>query len=123
QFKPCTFGDGHLVISESHPVEAVHMLLRGVCAATHHSGERYPDLREGDLFGEISVLSDGVATASVRTVGPVLTMSLSAEAFKATVLSTPEAEQAVARVMKERLIRTSIFDQMSGLTPTGDTRV
>lgn len=110
QFQPCTFVAGAQIITEGQPADSVHLLLRGQCSVTHLSGTRYPDLREGDLFGEVSVLSGSMATASVAALGPVLTLRLSAEAFKQRVLSTREAALAVMELMKARLAKSAQYD-------------
>lgn len=109
-FKPSTFADGAAIISEGQPSDAVHMLLRGVCAVSHRSGERYPDLREGDLFGEVSMLTDGIATATVTALGPVLTVKLTGADFKARVLQDSAALLAVKKVAQARLARTAKLD-------------
>jgi len=109
-FQPSTFVDGQRIISEGQPADSVHLLLRGTCAVSHQSGERYPDLREGDLFGEVSVLSDGAATASVAAIGPVLTLRIPAGTFKARVMASPAAAFAVKTMAKWRLARTAKFD-------------
>ena len=110
-FQPSTFVDGQRIISEGQPADSVHLLLRGTCAVSHQSGERYPDLREGDLFGEVSVLSDGAATASVAAIGPVLTLRIPAGTFKARVLASPGAAFAVKTMAKWRLARTAKLDE------------
>lgn len=109
--QPATFAPGETIIVEGLPADAVHVLLRGRCAVTHASGERYPDLVEGDLFGELSVLQDGVATASVAAHGPALTLRLPAEEFKARVLADPAAKAAVERLAQARLERTARLDE------------
>lgn len=110
-FQPSTFVDGQRIISEGQPADSVHLLLRGICAVSHQSGERYPDLREGDLFGEVSVLSDGAATASVAAIGPVLTLRIPAGTFKTRVLASPAAAFAVKTMAKWRLARTAKLDE------------
>lgn len=122
-FQPCTFVDGQRVISEGQPADSVYLLLRGVCAVSHQSGSRYPDLREGDLFGEVSVLTDGAATASVTAAGPVLTLRLSAGEFKTRVMREPEARHAVEKLVKARLTRTALFDQAFAPEQEDDRRV
>lgn len=111
QFQSCTFVDGQRIIAEGQPADSVHLLLRGVCAVAHAAGQRYPDLREGDLFGEVSVLTDGPATASVTAQGPVLTLRLSGQAFTALVLSEPAAQAAVNQLAAARLDRTGRLDE------------
>ena len=110
QFQPCTFVEGAQIITEGQPADSVQLLLRGQCSVTHLSGTRYPDLREGDLFGELSVLTGSMATASVAALGPVLTLRLSAEAFKQRVLSSRAAALAVMELMKSRLARSAEYD-------------
>lgn len=111
QFQSCTFVDGQRIIAEGQPADSVHLLLRGVCAVSHAAGQRYPDLREGDLFGEVSVLTDGPATASVTALGPVLTLRLSGKAFTTLVLSEPAAQSAVNQLAAARLDRTGRLDE------------
>jgi CRP-like cAMP-binding protein len=114
-FKPCTFPDGATIIAEGDAPEAVHMLLRGTCAVTHQSGARYPDLREGDLFGELSVLMEKPATATVRAMGPALTLKIPGDAFKALVLKEPAAALAVKKVAAQRFARTLQLDRKHGV--------
>ena len=98
------------------------MVLRGTCAVSHQSGERYPDMHEGDLFGELSVLMEGPATATVRALGPVLTLRLPASGFRERVLKDAGAALAVKKEAKLRLERTRAIDDG---TPQdfGDARV
>lgn len=116
-FKPCTFPDGAKIIKEGDGPDAVHMLLRGSCVVTHQSGARYPDLREGDLFGELSVLTDRQATATVSASGPVLTLKLPGETFKALVLKDPVASLAVKKLAQTRFSRTVQLDRTHGAAP------
>lgn len=112
-FHACTFDDGHTILAEGQPADGVHVLLRGACAVVHHSGERYPDLREGDLFGELAVLTEGIATATVTAQGKVLTLRFPPDAFKRLVLSDPTASLAVKKLAQTRLLRTRLFDQLA----------
>ncbi len=107
--------DGEALISEGAPATGVSMLLRGVCLVTHQSGERYPDLKESDLFGEVSVLTGGNATATVTALGEVLTLQIPAEAFRTIVLSDPAAALAVKTLAKQRLERTAQYDRDYGI--------
>lgn len=110
-FQPATFVDGQRIINEGQSADSVYLLLRGRCAATHQTGDRYPDLKEGDLFGEVSVLTDGPATASVSALGPVLALRLGAREFKERVLKDPGAALAVKKMAQVRLGRTALFNE------------
>lgn len=110
-FKPCAFEDGATLITEGQAPGFVSLLLRGACAVTHQSGARYADLREGDLFGEVSVLTGGPATATVRALGQVLALRLPADVFKARVLKDGAAALAVKKLAEARLARTRELDE------------
>jgi cAMP-dependent protein kinase regulator len=110
-FQPATFVDGQRIINEGQSADSVYLLLRGRCAASHQTGDRYPDLKEGDLFGEVSVLTDGPATASVAAIGPVLALRLGAREFKERVLKDPGAALAVKKMAQVRLGRTALFNE------------
>lgn len=119
-FEARAFAAGQRIVLEGHRVDSVHLLLRGTCRVQHQSGQRYPDLREGDLFGEVSVLTDGPATATVSAAGAVVVLRIPAADFKARVLANPEAAAAVNQLAAARLGRTADFDAK---TRTGDRRV
>jgi CRP-like cAMP-binding protein len=110
-FQAVTFVDGQRIINEGQSPDSVYLLLRGRCAASHATGDRYPDLKEGDLFGEVSVLLDGPATASVSALGPVLALRLGAREFKDRVLKDAGAMLAVKKMAQVRLGRTALFNE------------
>jgi CRP-like cAMP-binding protein len=122
-FRPCSFTKGQRIVTQGLETDGVHMLLRGVCQVLHPSGQRYPDMREGDLFGEVSALTQGTATASVVAAGPVLTLRLSTTDLEEKVLSNPQARLAVKQLANERLQRTAQFDQVLRDDSVQDRRV
>lgn len=123
EFRPCSFSTGQKIITEGFEADGVHMVLRGACHVLHSSGKRYPDLREGDLFGEVSALTKGEATASVTAAGQVLTLRLPSSELERLVLSNPQASTAVKALAKERLERTAQFDQVLRDESLPDRRV
>lgn len=110
KFRAARYQPGQTVLAEGAPAAAVQLLLRGTCSASHGSGQKYPDLHEGDLFGEVSVMTDGPATATVTASSEVLTLQLSAADFKECVLAEPGAHQAVKALVETRLERTARFN-------------
>jgi cAMP-dependent protein kinase regulator len=119
-FEARAFGSGQRIVLQGLMPDAVHLLLRGTCHVSHQSGERYPDMHEGDLFGEVSVLSGSKTTATVTAAGNVVTLRLPAADFKERVLANPDAAAAVKRLAEVRLGRTSELDEKEG---GGDFRV
>lgn len=122
-FQPVTFVDGQRIINEGQAPDSVYLLLRGRCAASHQSGDRYPDLKEGDLFGEVSVLLDGPATASVTALGPVLALRLGAGEFKERVMKDAGAALAVKSLARVRLGRTALYNEEMAEEAAADSRV
>ena len=123
QFTPRMFESGQVIIREGQAATGVQMLLRGVCTVKHQSGNSYPDLREGDLFGEVSVLNEVPATATVTAAGPVVTLEISVSEFKALVLNDFGAKLALQELVRTRLERTARYDRAHQLTRGADRRV
>lgn len=112
-FQPANFVAGQQIIVEGQPADSVHLLLRGSCTVTHASGEAYPELREGDLFGELSVLTGKPASASVAAAGPVQTLRITGAVFKAKVMADRDAAKAIDTVVQQRLARTAKLNAAS----------
>ena len=68
---PSTVKAGEQILTRGQPAQALYLLLRGRCTVFHeHVDGRessYPEMTEGELFGEISLLRSKLVTASVRT--------------------------------------------------------
>ncbi len=102
---------GRTLLTAGQRGEAIYLLLRGQCTPFHvHPDGRetpYPELREGDLFGEISLLLDKPATAMVRTDMPCVVLRLDRAACERHILSQPGIRDALMRMGNERLSRTA----------------
>jgi cAMP-dependent protein kinase regulator len=101
-------------------------VLRGRCTVFHeHVDGRetpYPEMAEGDVFGEISLLRSGLVTASVRAATACTLLKLESEAFEQLLAPRPELRQKLGALGSERLQRTSRL--LSGRTiHPGDARV
>jgi CRP-like cAMP-binding protein len=78
---------------------------------------------EGDLFGEVALLTEGPATATVSAQGPVLTVALSATDFKTRVLQDSQAMISVKKLAQARLERTAKLDRETEADVVEDARV
>lgn len=114
-FEAAAFVHGQRILSEGEKADSVFILVRGACEVTHSSGERYPELREGDLFGELSALTGEAPTATVRAKGTALTLKLPATDFRLRVLAHPQAKAAVEALAQARLARTEQLDLEYGI--------
>ncbi|XXF77713.1 cyclic nucleotide-binding domain-containing protein [Myxococcaceae bacterium GXIMD 01537] len=102
---------GEELLKANQMGDAFYMLLRGRCMPYHvHPDGRevaYPELREGDVFGEISLILDKPVTATVRASVPCVVLRLDRAAFEKHILSQPGMRGALMRVGTERLQRTA----------------
>ncbi|PTL81669.1 cyclic nucleotide-binding domain-containing protein [Vitiosangium sp. GDMCC 1.1324] len=100
-----------VLLQQGQRSHALHLLLRGRCSVSHQDaegGERpYPDMTEGAVFGEISLLLDLRVTATVRAATTCLLLVLDQETVKELVLPHPEVRRTLTQLSRERLDRTA----------------
>jgi cAMP-dependent protein kinase regulator len=100
-----------VLIQQGQQGPGFHVLLRGRCMVRHTTTtgktQRLPDLREGDVFGEISLMAKVPATATVETAGACVVMRLQPEAFDGLLARYPTVRLAVSNLGRERLQRTA----------------
>ncbi len=107
-FTPCTFAADEVVLEEGAPGAAVFLLLRGQCSVSQsNSAGTYPDLVEGDAFGEISVLTKLPVSATIKAKGAVVALCVMADDFRALVLVNPYVSKQVQQLASERMTRTA----------------
>ncbi len=106
RFEPMTAKAGQVLIHAGAPGEAVYLLVRGRCSVEGVHFEQYPELVEGDSFGEISVIRGGSATATVTALGDCLLLRLPKAGALTSALQHPAVRPLVDRIIEERLYRT-----------------
>jgi small-conductance mechanosensitive channel/CRP-like cAMP-binding protein len=101
------FGDGEAIVREGEPGTSMFLVRRGRVAVTIRTGAK-EDAREvavtesGGYFGEMSLLTGELRTATVTARGDCTVLEIDAEAFGTYVRSHPDvidrlAEAAAAR--------------------------
>lgn len=110
KFKLHSSPAGEVLLVEGQPGRGLYVILRGRCEVAGRKDEggfiRYPDLGEGDVFGETSLLRDIPVTASVRAAGPSLLLGLDRESFSQHIMTEPKVAQALRELSAERMERT-----------------
>lgn len=111
---------GHVLLEQGEEGRAFHVLLRGICEVVHRapdgSERAYPQMREGDVFGELSLLHGIRVTATVRAFTPCVVLSLERRLFDEVLMTNEEARAAISRLGLERLQRTQHFLAREGLS-------
>lgn len=107
QFQAKATKPGEALVQAGQPNDGVYLLVRGRCAVRDPSGAAYPDLVEGDSFGEISVIRGVPATATVTATTFGIVLRLSKEDALRGPFSHPDVQPLVQRIIDERLQRTA----------------
>jgi cAMP-dependent protein kinase regulator len=98
---------GDQLITQDSVGRGLWLLLRGRCVAYDEpSGEEYPELAEGDVFGEIALLELCPATATVRAETECVLLFLDRDAFAREMLQNLAAAKRLDALVRERLQRT-----------------
>ncbi|HEX8823936.1 MAG TPA: cyclic nucleotide-binding domain-containing protein [Archangium sp.] len=125
-FEMRTVAAGHVIIEQGQKGDGLYLLLQGQVTPVfrHPDGKQtaFTSLREGDVFGEISLLLGQPATATVRAETSVHMLRLARDAFEQYLASQPRVRAALMRLGTERLLQLSKL--MSGrAVHEGDQRV
>ncbi|NTX02534.1 cyclic nucleotide-binding domain-containing protein [Myxococcus sp. CA040A] len=106
---------GEVVIRDGDRTDGLYVLLSGE-VEVHKDGHLLTRLKEGDLFGEISLLQKTPATATVTAARHTTLLRLPREDFDALISSHPQILVLISELSDERLRRT---EQVLGTNLSG----
>jgi len=120
RFELRTARRGEDLIKQGDLGRGLFVLLRGKCAAYDSpTGEEYPEMTEGAVFGEIALLELCPATATVRAETPCVLLFLPRQAFAEEVLTNPDAAKRLEAIARTRLQRSARrLDDLDVQTPS-----
>src|SRR3954468_10704931 len=108
------FSPGDTILEEGNANRALHVLRAGRVRVTRRVNDREVslcDLVEGQTFGELSIIEDGVASASLRAVSDTEVLSVSMHDLAQFLRSEPAAGakfwRAIAIDLRRRLLQTN----------------
>lgn len=104
-FKPRSYARGDVLLRAGLPADGLHVILRGRCRPSSPDGGDFPDLHEGDVFGEISLVTGKAATATVKALSSCTVLRLPVSTFRTAVLGNPAVGAALRKLGAERLAR------------------
>lgn len=94
-----------VIVREGERTDGLYVVLSGEVEACK-GDQVLSRLKEGDLFGEISLLSKTPATATVRSTRHTSLLRLPREDFDALILSHPQILVLISELSEQRLRRT-----------------
>ena len=93
---------GKVLIREGRPGDSFYVILSGECEVVI-GGKPRRVLKEGDFFGEISMLDRGLGTATVTTLRPSRMFVMSHSQFRDAIKASDALLVKVLLAMGERL--------------------
>ena len=103
--------DKTIFIEQGKPGNGLYLLLQGNAEVLTWNGEEYiqvAKLGPGDIAGEISLIHEAPATATVRTLGKTTLLFLARELFKPLVDAVPDLLKHFAKMANQRLADTEL---------------
>lgn len=105
---------GAVILEEGTPNRAIHIIRKGRVRVTRRVDDKEValcDLPEGQTFGELSILGDGITSATLRAIPTTRIFSLSVADLEFVLEQSPAAAakfwQAIARDLGDRLVSTN----------------
>jgi CRP-like cAMP-binding protein len=108
------FEPGELILGEGQPNRALHVVRDGRVRVSHAADEGdviLSDLPAGRTFGELSILDDGTASATLRAIPRTVVLSLSFVDLNQILDDSPPTAakfwRAIALDLRARLLQTN----------------
>jgi CRP-like cAMP-binding protein len=96
---------GDVIIHEGNQVDGLYVVLSGEVAVSK-GGQCLASLREGELFGEMSLLQKTPATATVTAARNTSLLRLPREAFDTLILTHPQILELISGLSEARQRQT-----------------
>jgi CRP/FNR family transcriptional regulator, cyclic AMP receptor protein len=97
-----SFGEGEWIIRQGDAHSAVYVIVDGEVAVVIDDEDRRV-LSKGSFFGEVSVLLEEPATASIVTRTPLSCLVVSGAEFQAFLVSHPQVSYRILKAEARRL--------------------
>jgi len=96
-----SFEPGQIIVERGAPGDALYVILRG--NAQVDVGGRYHDMKQGDFFGEMGVITGKKRMATVKAVQRVDALRIGAKELENFLLHQPRVTLAMMKSLVERL--------------------
>lgn len=100
------FGDGELIVCQDAPGDSLYIILDGACEVLlENEGQRLKKMatiNQGNFFGEMSLLTGEVRTATVKALEHTTVIKVDKELFSTILASNPSIIEQLGEVMAQR---------------------
>jgi CRP/FNR family transcriptional regulator, cyclic AMP receptor protein len=101
-----SYSDGDVIITEGIMSNNAYVVLKGSVRITKKIDKKIVSvgtLKEGDVFGEMGLLSQSVRSANISAIGDVTVGVIDKETFEAVMNNLPEDLKPIILSLVERL--------------------
>lgn len=105
KFKSRQVDGGAYLITREKPGDGLYVVLQGRCEVLDDSGDGevvLAELREGDVFGEMSMLWNTQTCASVRATTTCTVLRMPRAEFKEVIMTHPQILEALSSLSEKR---------------------
>jgi small-conductance mechanosensitive channel/CRP-like cAMP-binding protein len=97
------FGDGEIIVRQDEPGQSAYVVCDGQVRVTLEPGEtELAVLGAGSYFGEMSLLTGDVRTATVRSHGDCRVLEITPAEFRRVILDNPALLERIGSAVAER---------------------
>lgn len=115
------FGAGEAIVRQNDSGDSMYILLSGRARVLlEPSGQQVAIIESGGFFGEMSLLTGEPRTATVRAMGDVRVLEISAERFREIALERPGLIDHISGIVSSRRVE---LDQARAAAATAATTV
>ncbi len=110
------FSDGETIVSEGIISNNAYIILKGQVSVSKKIEKRViviGTLKEGEVFGEMGLISSSVRSTNVSAIGEVTIGVISKDSFQTQLNTLPNDARRILEALVDRLRHTT--DQMSRL--------
>jgi CRP/FNR family transcriptional regulator, cyclic AMP receptor protein len=110
------YGDGDTIVTEGIMSNNAYVILKGQVRVTKKIDRKIISvgtLKEGDVFGEMGLISESVRSANIMAVGEVTVGVIDKELFDNVMHELPEGLKPIILALAERLrITTQLLSRI-----------
>lgn len=102
------YPQGAVILEKGAPAQNLYILVAGAVDVLDEKGIRLSTLRNGDVFGEMSLISGEPVGATVKVVRPASILMIRGVDFKQLLNQFPSIQMYLARLLAQRLAKSNL---------------
>ena len=112
---------GDTILTKGEPGKHLYIILSGAVNVVDHDGLSITKLHNGEVFGEMSLISGDPIGATIRVVEPTTVLFIRGQDFLKVLNRFPSLQMYFARLLSRRLAESNVMmskELSSGMTGT-----